>query len=53
MDVFNLMTGVTIGRRALEDVVDVAPGTVCIDMRTGQLESREVMVERSRLPGRG
>ena len=32
------MTGNTTGRGALEDVVDVAPGTGCADMRAGQLE---------------
>ena len=47
-----LMAGGTVGRSALKDVVDMAPGTGCADMRTGQLEGRDVMVKRGRFPGR-
>ena len=32
------MAGNTTGRGALENVVGMAPGTGCTDVRTGQLE---------------
>ena len=45
------MTGNTAGRRALENIVDMALSTGDASMRAGQFESRNIMIERSRFPG--
>ena len=47
------MTGITIGRRALENVVDMATGASHLDMFTSQLESQQIMVEIRRKPACG
>ena len=48
-----LVAGKTIGRRALENIIDVAFGTCRADMRTSQLEGSQVVIKRGRFPGRG
>ena len=50
--VFGLMTGITIGGRTFEDIVDMAAGAGCADVRTSQPEGRCIVVKRSRFPGR-
>ena len=47
------MAGGTIRRGTFEDIVGMAPGAGCTDMCAGQLEGRDIVVERSRFPGRG
>ena len=45
------MAGITCRRCALEHIVFMTLGTGHIPMRTCQFKNRQVMVERSRLPG--
>ena len=45
------MAGITCRRCALEHIVFMTLGTGHIPMRTCQFKYRQVMVERSRLPG--
>ena len=52
MVIIRLMTGITGGRCALEDVINVTSGTGCTDMCASQLENRNVVVKRGRFPGR-
>lgn len=47
------VAGIAILRRSLEYVIDVALLTRNIDMFTGQLESREIVIEISWLPAIG
>ncbi len=48
-----LVAGNTGRWRTLEDIIDMALGTGHAGVRTSQLEGRNIMVERSRFPGRG
>lgn len=49
--VFGFMAGVTIFRCADEDSIGVTVSTGDIDVRAGQREGRQVVIESGRLPG--
>jgi hypothetical protein len=47
------MTGVTIGRSPLVNAIDMATGTICLGVCSGQFEGGGIMVESSRKPAIG
>ena len=51
MAVVFLVTGKTVGRCALEDIIDMALFADGVSVHTGQLKGRQVVVKGSRFPG--